>query len=241
MLVTGFFDSPAGGIAMVAGAVAVVGALSAATLLSLGPPACWKWLQDRSEAAPNDGIGSGSTVVLLLLNLAVAGLVLAFVPGAPAVQWGTLSTVDWALVLATSPGIFVLGALLAAGYAQIGIDASPDVEDIDALLPVLPAMVLVGPAEELLFRGLVQPLLTDAVGTVAGVLLMGVLFGLYHYPNVGDSLLDIDLEGAAELSLSGAGGVFLGVLYLYTGNLLVPILGHSLHDTILFAYLAWTE
>lgn len=218
-----------------------VGTLIVATVLSLAPPVAWEHLQDRYDAVPNGGIGSGSTVGLLVCNLLLAGVILAFVPGAPAVQWGSLSVIDWALVLATPPAMFLLGAVLAVIYAQFGIDASTELSDIDSLLLVLPATLLVGPAEELLFRGLIQPLLIDGVGTVAGLILMGVLFGLYHYPNVADSPFGIDLEGAAQLSLSGAGGVLLGVLYVHTGNILVPILGHSLHDTILFAYLSSTE
>ena len=97
--------------------------------------------------------------------------------------------------------------------------------------------MLVGPAEELLFQGVIQALLIDAVGAVPGLVGMGVLFGLYHYPNSVDSVESTDANALGKMAVSGAGDVVLGVLYLVTGDLLVSIVGRSIHDTGLFIYL----
>lgn len=213
-----------------------VGVVLAAILVSIGPPFVWKSAADRVEWLP-DG-GTAFTHGQLIVNLAIAGCVLLFVPGAPAVKWGVLTPVGVGLVLATTPALLVVGGIVQAAWAGVGVErtdtAAEEGADPDNLLWFVSPALLVGPAEELLFRGLVQPLLVDTMGLAAGILGMSVLFGFYHYPNVSDSPRTLDTSDIAELSVSGAGGLVLGGLYVLTGNLLVPILGHSLHVALLF-------
>ena len=127
--------------------------------------------------------------------------------------------------------------VVRAGLRGVHVDAESAGDRPQVGLAEGVAVVLVGPAEELLFRGVIQALLIDAVGVVPGLVGMSVLFGLYHYPNSVDSVESTDANALGEMAVSGAGGVVLGVLYLITGNLLVSIAERSIYDASLFIYL----
>jgi len=86
-----------------------------------------------------------------------------------------------------------------------------------------------GLGEELLFRGIVQAGLAELVGPAAGlwVGLLGaaLLFGLLHWITHLYALL------------AGLIGLFLGWLWLASGNLLVPIAAHAAYDFLALLYL----
>ncbi len=84
--------------------------------------------------------------------------------------------------------------------------------------------ILAGIGEELLFRGLVQGGLTRLLGPVLAVSIASLLFGLVHWVN------------AAYAVLAGLIGVYLGVEWLLSGNLLAPILTHGIYDFLALLY-----
>jgi membrane protease YdiL (CAAX protease family) len=81
-----------------------------------------------------------------------------------------------------------------------------------------------GLGEELLFRGLIQSWLTAALGPVPGLLLGGLLFGLAHPIT------------RLYVVLATLFGVYLGWVWIASGNLLVPVVAHGLYD---LAALEW--
>ena len=89
--------------------------------------------------------------------------------------------------------------------------------------------LLAGIGEELLFRGVVQSWTADKIGGAYGVgiglAVAAVIFGLLHCVTVTYALL------AACI------GLYLGALWLATGNLLSPIVCHALYDFLAFVYL----
>jgi len=85
--------------------------------------------------------------------------------------------------------------------------------------------LMAGVAEEVLFRGLLQEGLTGPLGWLPALLLASALFGVVHW-----------LTGLYAL-LAGGVGLYLGGLYLLTGNLLVPIVVHALYDVVALVYL----
>jgi membrane protease YdiL (CAAX protease family) len=80
--------------------------------------------------------------------------------------------------------------------------------------------VLAGLGEELLFRGVIQAGLERELGAVAGLLIASLLFGLAHFIT------------RAYFLLATLMGIIFGLLYQWTGNLLVPVLVHALYDWI---------
>ncbi|HIE52808.1 MAG TPA: CPBP family intramembrane metalloprotease [Armatimonadetes bacterium] len=79
-----------------------------------------------------------------------------------------------------------------------------------------------GFAEEILFRGVVQPSL--------GWITASLLFGCLHVPQ--RKFLSLGAWATGQ-------GLYLGGLYLLTGNLLVPMLTHALYDAAALSYLRY--
>lgn len=84
--------------------------------------------------------------------------------------------------------------------------------------------VIVGLKEEVLFRGIVQPLLQGRIGAMPAVALTSTLFTLWHIGAV-----PLTPVAAAEIFLSS---VALGLVYLHTGNLLTVVLLHAAYDAL---------
>ncbi|MBU4272150.1 MAG: CPBP family intramembrane metalloprotease [Planctomycetes bacterium] len=88
---------------------------------------------------------------------------------------------------------------------------------------------LAGLGEEMLFRGVVQTAASEWIagpcGPWIGLLAAAVLFGLLHTITPAYALL------------AGLIGLYLGWLWMATGNLLVPVIVHGLYDFLVLAYL----
>jgi uncharacterized protein len=92
--------------------------------------------------------------------------------------------------------------------------------------------MLAGIGEEMLFRGVIQATTAQAIGGHRGVwlalLIASVLFGLLHPITPTYAIL------------AGLIGVYLGGLWLASGNLLVPIIAHGAYDFLAIVYLLKT-
>lgn len=85
---------------------------------------------------------------------------------------------------------------------------------------VVAVSALAGIGEELLFRGVIQAGLSNTWSPVAGILVASVLFGAAHAVSL------------SYLALATLMGLYLGALYQWSGNLLVPMIVHALYDWI---------
>ena len=85
--------------------------------------------------------------------------------------------------------------------------------------------VLAGLGEEALFRGVLQSAIAAAAGPWAGLLAAALLFGGAHFVS------------RAYAALATLFGLYLGGLYLWSGNLLVPAAVHAAYDFVLLLYL----
>jgi membrane protease YdiL (CAAX protease family) len=161
--------------------------------------------------------------------------------GDPPVTVALPTNSELLLALLAVPFPFALAAVSRRVLDRLGVEGESALSVPDGQLQwfVLVSLVLVGPAEELLYRGVVQGLLVQPLGTDGGVLLMGVLFGAVHYPSYGaESLADVDAGVVAGGLQTAVAGVLYGALYVATGNLLVPVVTHSLYDAALFVQVA---
>jgi uncharacterized protein len=84
--------------------------------------------------------------------------------------------------------------------------------------------VLAGVCEELFFRSVLQGGLAGLTGPVPALLIASVTFGLFH------------LVTRAYAVLATLMGVYLGWIWIVSGNLLAPMIVHALYD---FAALMW--
>ena len=84
---------------------------------------------------------------------------------------------------------------------------------------------LAGLGEELLFRGVIQTWLAARYPLWLALLLAGALFGVGHWLS------------ATYAALAGLIGLYLGVVFLLTGNLLAPIVAHAVYDVVALSVL----
>jgi len=151
-------------------------------------------------------------------RLREAGLIIVAAVGLYAIQIGLL-------VLLREFG-------LQTGQNQATMAAGDPVAYYLAMIAV--SVLVVGPAEELLFRGAIQGGLRRSFGAAPAILVASVLFGLLH-AGVDGTLA----EQLAYISVAAILGVLLGVLYERTENILVPALAHGLYNAIIFTTLLW--
>jgi membrane protease YdiL (CAAX protease family) len=135
-----------------------------------------------------------------------------------------------ALVLASGG----LAALQFLGVTEGLTSAIGDVAAFDPtvllVLAVL-SVLLVAPAEELLFRGVIQGRLRRAFGPAAAIVGATVLFAAIHASNYpGSPVVAI----VAVLGVLAVAATVFGAAYERTGNLAVPIAIHALYNTVLF-------
>lgn len=126
--------------------------------------------------------------------------------------------------LATGLLLILLG-FSAGGRARWNIDLQARVNELlQQLFPdgptwAVPALALLaGLGEEVLFRGVIQTALVQGTSPMIGVVLASLLFGVVHWVTF------------AYFLLATAMGLYLGLLYHLTGNLMVVVLVHSLYD-----------
>lgn len=104
----------------------------------------------------------------------------------------------------------------------------------ELFLVLIPASFLViGPCEELLFRGAVQRRLREALGPVASVLLASALFAAIHFL----ALNGPTLARLTSISVLFIPSLVLGATYEYTDNLVVSAAIHALYDALIFSVL----
>jgi membrane protease YdiL (CAAX protease family) len=200
-------------------------------------------------------LGVDPSVLLLLVvslvsiqGVAFGGVALGYV----AVRgW---STVDLGIRLPTLRDLlFVVGGYVAAfaaavaGVIVITVTGAPAGQnrvgefasaDPTVLLWLIPAsFLLIGPGEELLFRGIVQGRLRETFAPVPGVVLASAIFAAVHF---------VALTGGAGARLVTVTALFFpalvfGTVYELTDNLVVPALVHGAYNATLFGltYLAF--
>jgi uncharacterized protein len=90
--------------------------------------------------------------------------------------------------------------------------------------------VTLGPlAEELAFRGFLQPLLVRSLGVLPGIILAALPFGLLHFSEYGNSWRHVVLISAA--------GIAFGWMRQATGSTKASTLMHSAYNALFFAAL----
>lgn len=156
-------------------------------------------------------------------------------------RWPSLRDVGWGI--AATVALFAVLTVLTVVVDQLGLSAAGHSvaqrgqENPALLLPLIPLSVLItGPAEEFLYRGVVQTRLREAFDARLAVVLAALVFSLVHVPAYGlTSGLDSSL--ATTLGILLVLGVVLGAAYEYTDNLVVPALAHGIYNAVVFGQL----
>lgn len=143
-----------------------------------------------------------------------------------------LGRFEWTLdavaigVLATLPMLGLLALLAGSGLRAYRVLEAQVRDFLQTLFRDAPAgsvallSLLAGFGEEMLLRGVLQGGLTEHLPVALAVLLAAIIFGLAHY-----------ISGFYFLFATLI-GIYLGVIYHVTGNLLVVAIAHALYDWV---------
>lgn len=113
--------------------------------------------------------------------------------------------------------------------------AEMGMENPEVLLLLIPASILIiGPGEELLFRGVVQGRLREVFGPIVGVLIPSAVFaGLHWFALTGGSATG----NLVALGILIGPALVFGASYELTDNIVVPALIHGIYNATLFTLL----
>lgn len=133
--------------------------------------------------------------------------------------------------------LLVAATLIGQVLSRLGVDVAQNQviaagrDDPTFFLWMIPvSILLVGPFEELVFRGGLQGLLRRAWGPAPAVVLASAGFGAVHVFALGGTGSQV-----TYLAVAAALGLVLGAAYERTENLLVPAGAHGLYNATLFA------
>lgn len=146
----------------------------------------------------------------------------------------TLRDIGW--IIGGLIGLFV--ALFAMSYAVMSLGFSQPAEhqiaalgeqNPELLLVLIPlSFLVIGPGEELLFRGVIQTWLIQEFSDISGVIATSVIFALGHLAAYSGGNIVVSLSILFVLS------ILLGAIYEVSDNLVVPALVHGAYNAILF-------
>lgn len=109
-----------------------------------------------------------------------------------------------------------------------GAQAAADSGLLVWMIPL--SILLVGPGEELLFRGIIQGSLRRHFSAAGAILLATAMFAPAHILSLSGSLQ----AAALTISILSVPSIVFGVVYERTENLVVPALCHGLYNATLF-------
>jgi membrane protease YdiL (CAAX protease family) len=182
------------------------------------------------------GPGYGSNLSALMLIVALSGpcylLIVHIVLKRNGWRWADLGLAQSANGPVIAAVVIGLGTSLLGAWFTVFIQGGSDAMFARAtplqLLFAFIAVGLIAPfCEEVLFRGVVYPVLRARLGSTAGAILISALiFGVFHiYP--------------AQILTGIVLGLLFASLRQWSGGLLAPIALHTVHNVGVVALTAW--
>jgi membrane protease YdiL (CAAX protease family) len=204
----------------------VIAALVIGTVLSIGP----------ILAGGTSLVALTAVFVLSEAGYAIAGWVYVhqwFSEGVP-IEIPTRQQFGWVIastlvMLGIATGIGVISSRTGIQIGRADQELLTGNPTMVLVLAVL-SFVLIAPAEEYLFRGVIQRRLTRSMRTSAAIGVASLLFVIPHAIGYLGGIGGILLLSLAPFSLA----VILGALYEKCNNLSVPILAHGFYNATLF-------
>jgi membrane protease YdiL (CAAX protease family) len=165
-------------------------------------------------------------------GLGLAAIAVGWLVGqSPAARIGWSSS---AVAIGSAASLPLLLALVAMSHSravwcvrlqQVAEEMIVPLFERSGVLDLAVISLFAGVGEELLFRGLIQPVLGEWFSPTVGLIGASLLFGLAHPLTTGYAVV------------TALAGLYLGSLFLATDNLLVPIVTHAVYDFLALWYL----
>ncbi|QLG49910.1 CPBP family intramembrane glutamic endopeptidase [Natrinema halophilum] len=189
----------------------------------------------------------GQTLYMILnfVGMALAGAIYLAATGRgwSYVDFRLPSTTGWIYVLvgmgASIAFLFVVNIvvqLLSLPAAESEVVAIVGQDQTMILIMIGIVVFFNAPAEEFLFRNVVQKRLYEAFTRMQSVLLASTIFALVHFPMY-VALADSIAATLTSLAIMFGGAIIFGTLYVKTRNLVVPIAAHAALNAFQFGVL----
>lgn len=129
--------------------------------------------------------------------------------------------------------LFTLNILVSFIFSQAGVESATNIVqqqgNRQVFLIMIPiSFLLIGPGEELLFRGVVQGVLKKSFNSIYAVLIASIIFSVAHFTAIAGG------SRIAYIFIVFTLALILGVSYEKTDNILVPSLIHGSYNAVLF-------
>ena len=141
--------------------------------------------------------------------------------------------------------VLFIGFLLLIGIIATILDIPAAESDVVLLLEDDVTMILImigivwlfnSPAEEFLFRNVIQKRLYESFSEWGAIVVASLIFIAFHIPSY-LTLAQTPMATVVSLTVLFGGSVLLGYTYVKTENLLVPIVIHGVYNSILLLQL----
>lgn len=149
------------------------------------------------------------------------------------ISWPHRATLAWAaLGLVALVGLSFAVSAIGIPTAEHGLTDQVRAAGVSALWILVPmSLLVVGPAEELVYRNLVQKTIAGGTGPIQAVLGASVIFAIAHFPAYASS----DIQATVgSLVVVFALSCILGAIYAKTRNLPAVALLHGAYDVVAF-------
>lgn len=182
--------------------------------------------------------GFALSVVMSELGFAFVAIAFMLVTGRGIRYFDLQTPASWGFVAAVTLALFMFRTASVAVAFLVGVEPSePAITEVGLPIEVLiavmiPASILViGPAEELLFRGTIQKYLGERVPRNKAIVGAGALFAAIHLPTF---VVSSGLGAVVSLAVIFVVGVVLGWLYEHTGSVVAAMAAHAGYNTLIF-------
>jgi membrane protease YdiL (CAAX protease family) len=158
--------------------------------------------------------------------------------GVPSLKEIGLILVTWVVMIIVAGIVAQVVMIAATELFGSGAAEEPAENPVSGLVAenpeIVPAMVLfmflvVGPAEEFLFRGVIQGRLRERLSAVPAIVIASAVFASAHVLALwGQDPVAI----AMTVTILFVPSLGFGAIYEYTGNIVVPALLHGFHNSV---------
>jgi membrane protease YdiL (CAAX protease family) len=158
------------------------------------------------------------------------------IPSTKAVGIGALGTVVLLIAATGLEQVFRLFDITAAEHQiyELATAESGGISPEFLLLMIPIAILVIGPTEELIYRGVIQKSLYSKFSKSHAVVLTSLIFALVHFPAyLTSTAANATITVTTVFMLS----LVLGKIYAHTENIVIPSLSHGLYNAVLFGLL----
>lgn len=133
--------------------------------------------------------------------------------------------------------LLLIGLILMLVFVKLGIFTfSLNYNLWHSILIFLSILVIISPAEEIIFRGIIQAHFANYMGIVGGIIAASLVFGLSHLPNGAEGWA-LSLWNWKFAFVATIGGVLFGIAFANSSSILMPVILHAIISSIYALFL----